>query len=220
MSAALGQIPVETLMDSVYRRQRHIYDLTRRYYLLGRDQLISALDPPVGGSVLEVGCGTARNLIAAARLFPGAMCYGVDISGEMLRTARVRVADAGLGNRIHLAKADATDFDAEVLFRRSAFDRVFFSFSLSMIPCWREALRHAADLAEAPGGRLQVVDFGNQERLPTWFRSALHGWLSRFHVTPRTELRRVLEEISAERNALLRDVSLYRGYSRYAEVRF
>ena len=28
------------LMDGVYRHQRHIYDLTRKFYLLGRDRLI------------------------------------------------------------------------------------------------------------------------------------------------------------------------------------
>ena len=60
------------LMDGVYRGQRHIYDLTRKYYLLGRDRMIDELQPPVGGHVLEIGCGTGRNLIAAARCWPGA----------------------------------------------------------------------------------------------------------------------------------------------------
>jgi S-adenosylmethionine-diacylgycerolhomoserine-N-methlytransferase len=219
MSAALEQAAVEKLMDGVYRRQRHTYDLTRRYYLLGRDRLIAALDPPVGGSVLEIGCGTARNLIAAARLFPDATFYGVDISGEMLRTARARVAEAGLVHRLHLARADAADFDPEALFQRSVFQRVFFSFSLSMIPCWHAALRHGADLAAA-GGRLQVVDFGDQERLPAWFRAALLAWLRRFHVTPRSEAWQVLQDISADRNGSVHVISLYRGYSRYAELRF
>ncbi|HWU72526.1 MAG TPA: SAM-dependent methyltransferase, partial [Sphingomonas sp.] len=27
-------------MDAIYRSQRHFYDLTRKYYLLGRDALI------------------------------------------------------------------------------------------------------------------------------------------------------------------------------------
>ena len=49
------------------RRQRHIYDGTRRYYLLGRDRLIADLAPAPGASVLEIGCGTGRNLVLAAR---------------------------------------------------------------------------------------------------------------------------------------------------------
>ena len=71
------------LMDQVYRRQRHIYDATRKYFLLGRDRLLDALDPPAGGRVLEVGCGTGRNLIRAARLHPQAIFHGFDISAEM-----------------------------------------------------------------------------------------------------------------------------------------
>ena len=54
------------LMDRIYRRQRHVYDFTRKYYLLGRDELIERLAPPADSRVLEIGCGTARNLIAAA----------------------------------------------------------------------------------------------------------------------------------------------------------
>ena len=37
-------------MDGTYRWQRHIYDITRKYYLLGRDGLIADLAPPSGGS--------------------------------------------------------------------------------------------------------------------------------------------------------------------------
>ncbi|MES1179707.1 MAG: SAM-dependent methyltransferase, partial [Hyphomicrobium sp.] len=39
-------------MDGMYRHQRYIYDLTRRYYLIGRDQMIADLSPPPGGTVL------------------------------------------------------------------------------------------------------------------------------------------------------------------------
>ena len=59
-------------MDAIYARQRHIYDATRKYFLFGRDRLIAALDVPVNGTVLEVGCGTGRNLIQVARRYPTA----------------------------------------------------------------------------------------------------------------------------------------------------
>ena len=86
-------------MDRLYRHQRHLYDLTRKYYLPGRDRLIAGLAPPPGGRVLEVGCGTARNLIRAARLWPQARLHGLDVSHEMLRTARGRVERAGAAAR-------------------------------------------------------------------------------------------------------------------------
>lgn len=76
------------LMDGVYRHQRHIYDLTRKYYLLGRDTMIAGLDVPDGGTVLELGCGTGRNILHAARRYPRAVFSGLDISAAMLDTAR------------------------------------------------------------------------------------------------------------------------------------
>ena len=48
-------------MDAMYRYQRHIYDLTRKFYLFGRDQLLSALPAPPGAAVLEMGCGTGAS---------------------------------------------------------------------------------------------------------------------------------------------------------------
>ena len=68
------------LMDRVYRHQRHIYDASRKYYLLGRDPMIAGLNPPPGASVLEIGCGTGRNLVKAARRYKNASFYGIDIS--------------------------------------------------------------------------------------------------------------------------------------------
>ena len=59
-------------MDGIYKYQRYIYDLTRKYYLLGRDRMLDDLEPAPGATVLEVGCGTGRNLILAARRYPEA----------------------------------------------------------------------------------------------------------------------------------------------------
>ena len=207
-----------SLMDGIYRHQRHIYDLTRRYYLLGRNDLIAALDPPAGGSVLEIGCGTARNLTLAARRYPEARLFGIDISAEMLKSAAATVSRNGIGNRVRLAQGDATRFDAESLFGEARFDRVFLSYSLSMIPGWEAALREAI-MAVAPGGELHVVDFGQQSALPGWFGKALRAWLARFHVTPRSSLHEVLAAIAAENQGELRFATLYRDYARIASIR-
>src|SRR5262249_43214804 len=60
--ASLGTSSAQE-MDAIYRYQRYIYDATRKYYLFGRDRLIANLDPPERGTVLEIACGTGRNLI-------------------------------------------------------------------------------------------------------------------------------------------------------------
>jgi len=190
----------DRLMNAIYRNQRYIYDATRKYYLLGRDRVIDDLDVPPGGTLLEVACGTGRNLVRAARRFPQARLYGYDISTEMLATARGTIARAGLADRIQLAQGDATDFDGRAAFGVDGFDRVMISYSLSMIPDWRAALACAYDQT-APGGQLAVVDFGTQTDLPGWFGAGLRRWLGLFHVTPRADLADAMRALANDRGA-------------------
>ncbi len=204
-------------MDRQYRWQRHIYDVTRMPYLLGRDRLIRELDPPHGGDVLEIGCGTGRNLIRIARAYPGLACFGIDVSQAMLDTARRSVSSAGLEDRIRLAQADAVTADPAQLFGRPSFDRVMISYALSMIPPWRQALAHAASLL-APRGALYLVDFGDQAALPSWFRVLLFRWLDWFHVSPRLDLPGELEQLAHEADLELRIFRLYRGYACIARL--
>jgi S-adenosylmethionine-diacylgycerolhomoserine-N-methlytransferase len=201
-------------MDRMYAWQRHIYDLTRKPYLLGRDELVQRLAPPAGGSVLEIGCGTGRNLARVGALYPGRTLYGVDISSVMLEEARKTLARGGLSQRAWVAQADAANFDATRLFGVAQFDRVFFSYSLSMIPQWREALALALFLL-APQGSLHVVDFGEQEGLPAWTRKLLRAWLAGFSVTPRDDAPALLRELAKARAARATALSLRRGYAQY-----
>jgi S-adenosylmethionine-diacylgycerolhomoserine-N-methlytransferase len=201
----------------MYRYTRHIYDLTRKPYLLGRDRLIAELGLEAGGSVLEMGCGTGRNLIAAARAYPQAELYGFDISEEMLKTAKAAISRAGLADRIHLVQGDATAFDAAFAFGRGAFDRVYFSYALSMIPPWRAALAHGLALTSA-GGRLSVVDFGFCEELGGVPRAILHGWLNLFHVTPRAELEDELQAVARKGGRPFRFERPFGGYAQLGAV--
>jgi S-adenosylmethionine-diacylgycerolhomoserine-N-methlytransferase len=202
-------------MDRMYRYQRHIYDLTRKYYLFGRDHMVSGLDMARGSSLLEVGCGTGRNLALAGKRYPTARLFGLDISAKMLATARAKLA--GKSSMPHLQVADATTFCAST-FDQKYFDRVMISYTLSMIPDWQAAIERAIE-ATGPDGSLHIVDFGQQEGLPQWVRSALHGWLSRFHVTPRPEMRAVLEERAVAHGLLLHFEPLFRGYAWHAVLR-
>lgn len=208
-----------SLMDQVYRRQRHFYNATRKFYLLGRDALIDDLDPPPGGLILEIGCGTGRNLIAAAQRYPHAECFGIDISSVMLDTARRAVRGSALQHRMHLELGDATRLAPSAIFGVKKFDRVFLSYALSMIPGWRQAITEALDVL-APGGRLHIVDFGNQHELPAWFQIALRRWLALFHVQPRLDLANAVRRRCACGGASADVQSLYRGYATYIVVRW
>jgi len=212
MSTAQGATDAAGLMDRMYRWQRHIYDATRKFYLLGRDGLVAGLKPPAGASVIEIGCGTGRNLIKIARAYPQARCYGLDISEEMVATARRAVAKAGLSDRITLAQADATAFAPRALFGRDDFDRVVVSYALSMIPPWREALTEAMRVV-ASGGSLHIVDFGDQADLPLPFRALLNRWLALFQVTPRPDLGAELAALCGQAGASDRTRRLHGGYA-------
>ena len=133
-------------MDRMYRLTRHVYDLTRAYYLLGRDRMLAKVATNAGTATLEVGCGTARNLIKLARRpEPGLLC-GLDASQEMLDTAATSIARAGVPagghERIRLRQGLAERLDAKTMFERE--------FS-TLSHCRRHALH--ADLTRRAEGR-------------------------------------------------------------------
>lgn len=203
--------PQKQAMDRMYRFQRHIYDATRTHYLLGRDEMIASLRPPPGGTILEIGCGTGRNLVMAANKYPDARVFGIDISDEMLTSACAAIERNGMSKRVFVMQGDATE-TPRALFDTDGFDRIFFSYTLSMIPDWKKALHNSAGLV-SPDGSMHIVDFGPCEGLPAAFRQLLHFWLRRFGVVPRSDMAAVLEIIAAGRKQLLVSHTSHRGYA-------
>jgi S-adenosylmethionine-diacylgycerolhomoserine-N-methlytransferase len=216
MNARIESLPGHgETMDRMYRFQRHFYDASRRYYLLGRDQLLDRLAPPTGGSILEIGCGTGRNLIGAAQRYGDAKLFGIDISQEMLKTALGSMSRMGFEKRVRVACADATSFDPMKSLGQRRFDRIYFSYTLSMVPEWQMALRHAFSLL-AKDGELHIVDFGQCEGMPRGFRTLLFHWLDLFHVSPRAGLKNELAKILG---ASVHFEAPYHGYAWLATLR-
>ena len=77
--------------------------------------IIRHANTPVGGAILDLGCGTGRHSVPLARR--GFRVTGVDISGGMLEVAAQRAKDAGAD--IEFVRADAAEFS-----RPDAFDTV------------------------------------------------------------------------------------------------
>jgi S-adenosylmethionine-diacylgycerolhomoserine-N-methlytransferase len=154
-----------------YRWHAHFYDATRWAFLFGRAALIrraaGQLHPR---RILEIGCGTGRNLEQLARLFPQAEIVGLDLSAEMLRKARTKTAKYGprvsLLERVYSAPVSGSD----------PFDLIVLSYCLSMInPGHDEVLRICRqDLS--PDGRLALVDFHDTRF--DWFQR----WMGLNHV--------------------------------------
>ena len=197
-----------SLMDGVYRYQRHIYDLTRKYFLFGRDRLIRDMPIQTGENVLEMGCGTARNLLKLVKKHPNTEFYGLDASAEMLVTANEQIKKAGVDQQVQLIQCLAEDLNYKTSFGlEQPFDRVFFSYALTMIPPWQEAIDVALENVRS-GGTLHIVDFSDQRDLPAAFRFILKRWLALFHVYHKPELLPYLETLQAEGKGTLKIESL------------
>ena len=199
-----------TNMDRMYRFQRYFYDFTRKYYLLGRDRLLAEMNVQAGERVLEAGCGTGRNLIILAKRHPETHFYGLDASAAMLETAQAKVIAASVQN-ITLKIALADDFTFDKTFDLTdPFDKIFFSYSISMIPVWRESIQNALQNLK-PGGELFIVDFYDQKELPKPFQILLKGWLEKFHVQFWDDLIPHLESLNTNSNLTI--TPLFRRYS-------
>ena len=139
-------------LESYYRMHAGIYDLTRWSFLWGREALVrrvAACHSPT--RILEVGCGTGKNLGHLGRLFPQAQLWGLDLSADMLGVAGKKLRD--LAHRLNLVQASYDRPVAEEPF----FDLVVFSYALSMFnPGWEEAVE-AAGQDLIPGGAMAVA---------------------------------------------------------------
>jgi S-adenosylmethionine-diacylgycerolhomoserine-N-methlytransferase len=161
-----------------YKTQSAIYDATRWAFLFGRTQLLRELAKiePNPRHVVEIGCGTGRNLAILAGLFPQARITGVDLSENMLAIAAAKTAP--FGDRVMLQlRVQGGAFEVP-------HDVVVFSYSLSMMnPGWDVVLRGAVDGLE-PWGLVAAVDFHDSAlRLFKWHMSRHHVRMDR-HLLP------------------------------------
>ncbi|WP_121252084.1 SAM-dependent methyltransferase [Nocardioides ferulae] len=99
---------------------------------------------------LDIGGGTGRlSILLADRV--GSVVV-TDTSAGMVRVAQERIAQAGLGDRLHAVRADLTTDRLE-----GPFDVVWSSMAFHHVPDLPALLRSLAGLL-VPGGRLAVAD--------------------------------------------------------------
>lgn len=204
-------------MDRMYRYQRYFYDVTRKFYLFGRDKMIARMDVQPGENVLEVGCGTARNLVLLAKKNPQTNFFGLDASSEMLKTAQAKVDAKKLSN-VNLKVALADDFMHQETFGLDErFDSIYFSYSITMIPTWKESIANALHNLK-PGRKIYIVDFYDQKGWPKWFQKVLQVWLRQFHVQFWNDLMPHLESLEKQGFVELKISDVFRRYSFIAEL--
>ena len=161
-------------MEDFYSGQAEGYDSFRERLLKGRDEMWGAIDLPRKDLVwVDLGGGTGANLDR----FGGDIgslkeIYVVDLASSLLEVARRRVDAAGWNN-VKIVEGDATTFRPD----QGLADVVTFSYSLTMIPGWIEAINNAWEMLR-PGGRIGVVDFFVSRKHPA-DGHVHHGWLTR-----------------------------------------
>ncbi len=162
-----------------YRLHAGVYDATRWSFLFGREKILELAQASVSPKrILEVGCGTGRNLESLARRFPSAELTGVDLSDSMLGKAKQKLTK--YGDRIKLVHQA---YDKPLSADGQKFDLVLCSYALTMFnPGWEAAIESAGqDLA--PGGVMAVVDF----HFSRW--SGFRRWMQVNHVRMEQHLR-------------------------------
>lgn len=113
---------------------------------------VEALALPAGGRVLEVGCGTGRNLgLLVEAAGPDGEVHAVDISTAMLERAQRLVDRRGWAN-VRLSAQDAARLTGP-----AGLDGVLFGLSYAVLPEPRAALDAAWRLLR-PGGRMVIVE--------------------------------------------------------------
>lgn len=160
-------------LESFYAAQADGYDDFRNRLLPGREELITECaaklpDKPVW---IDIGCGTASNVEINPQF--SAQCGSimlVDLCEPLLVKARSRVRRLGLA-QCEIHRGDATTVPLPPA------DLITFSFSLTMIPNWFQAIDHAVQ-ALKPGGILGVVDFYVSRKFPE-HHTIKHPFLTR-----------------------------------------
>lgn len=158
-------------LQSYYKLHSPIYDATRWSFLFGRNALINTLPGlPPEPCILEIGCGTGKNIELLEYSFPDAHITGIDLSPAMLAKANRRI---GGSDRVTLLQGQYGTHNLGL----QPFNLIILSYSLTMMGGNVEGIlqQTANDLSKK--GYIAVVDFHTTPF--RWFEK----WMKTNHVS-------------------------------------
>lgn len=157
-------------VEHYYQLHAPIYDLTRWSFLFGRESLLDIIpDLPSQPTILEIGCGTGKNIQRMEYHFPDAKIIGLDLSPEMLDKADQRL-QRSKQVELKLERYNADSFDY------NSFDLILLSYSLTMFGDQTDMIFNPILEDLKPNGYIAVVDFNTSPF--NWFRR----WMEFNHV--------------------------------------
>lgn len=148
-------------LEEFYKHQAEGYDETRENFLHGKREIAEFIKDNLdckGKIFVDIGGGTGRNIeLLGDKVADFKEIIIYDLSPSLLAQAEKRIEKNGWNNvRTYLGDACCFDIDADV---------ILFSYSLTMIPNWFEALERAYRKLNK-GGHLCAVDFYVSQKWP------------------------------------------------------
>jgi len=127
-----------------FEERHHLFEtLTKRQ--------LELIEPSRPERILDVGCGTGISTLALHQALAGRSpnIYAIDISERMLLRARERCASIP---GVYFIRGDAEKLSG---YFKEAFDAIFYTASIFLLPGFAESLRQASHLL-VPGGVLSI----------------------------------------------------------------
>lgn len=190
-----------TNIQRYYKVHSKVYDVTRWSFLFGRQRILSDLpDLKPRPRILEVGCGTGKNIPFLEYLYPDATIVGMDISGDMLEKAKKKTGDSEQVNLIQRRYGDRET-------AQKPFDLILLSYSLTMIGDSTDNILQQIHEDLSTDGYVGVVDFHSTPF--RWFRR----WMSKNHVAIDGTVLPLLRKYFSEEQASVHNA--YLGFWKY-----
>jgi demethylmenaquinone methyltransferase / 2-methoxy-6-polyprenyl-1,4-benzoquinol methylase len=147
---------IHKLFDKIAKR----YDFTTFCLSLGLDKkwrktLSNYIPQHPSLNLLDIGTGTAEQLITIANAKSNIRLVGIDTSSKMLNIGKKKIQEKGLTNKITLIKSYCND----IPFPNQTFDYITMSFVLrNIINNFEDTLKEAIRLLK-PNGKILILEF-------------------------------------------------------------
>lgn len=166
-------------MENVNRIMNHLEEAIAGRYTceaaggqsLGCGQAMELADLQPGEVVVDLGCGSGKDAVAAARIVgKEGRVIGVDMTEAMLERARERRQEAGLDN-ISFLLGKVEDLPVET----GTVDVVISNCVINHVPDKAGAYREVHRVLK-PGGRFVIADVASKYRLPPEVTGDPQAW--------------------------------------------
>ena len=162
-------------VTSYYAWRASNYDAGSRFEVEHHAEALRLAEIREGQRVLDVACGTGRGTVGLAQAVGSrGRVDALDLSEAMLAQARVKIAKAGLNDRVHFAGGNARDLP----YPDRTFDRVYNGYMFDLIPLADfSSILEEMHRVLKPGGKLVLLNMSKPGERKTFYEAVYEkGW--------------------------------------------